>query len=233
MKAKIALFLTLCGSASAVPHKVDVRFESLRLRNGTTFAEGIIKTFDPATGRVVLQAGRTISSYQIEMLPEEIAAQVTSLVPDAATDAAMTEEARGESRERARQAAQKKERERAAREAEAAKTRAAQARGNAQAQASDAIQGRAKGLARDKAYRYYRYEFRPASGSVVIIGQSVQVEEPVAVPGWDRRYRVTGSVGLEFYDSRGRSFDRTTRSFEVLVGPDSNGNAAVLDFTAK
>jgi hypothetical protein len=230
MKAKTVLFLVACATASAVPHKVDVRFESLALRNGTTLSQGTIKSYDPATGRVVLQAARAITSCQIELLPDDVAAQVVSLVPDAETDAAMTAKARRETNERAAQEIARKNREQ---QAEAAKARAAQAKSETPARPDDAVQTRAKRMAYEKAYRYYRYEFKPASGSIAIIGQGVQVDEPVAVAGWDRRYRVTGNVGLEFYDSRGRSFDRTTRAFEVLVGPDSNGNPVVLDFTAK
>lgn len=234
MKFKALFFSLMVASASAAPHVVDLKFEKLELRNGQKFQAGAIKSYDHANGKIVIHANRQILSVQIELLPEELAQTVISLVP---------EEAKQEKRE---QKAERKEQNRTASQRSAAANKAANdawarngavAKANAeaakQAAAKEDAVIRAKSLARERANRFYRYELKPGSGSVYIIGAGVQLDEPIEVAGWDRRYRVTGSVGLEYYDSRGRSFQILTKKFEVLVGPDSYGNVVALDFSEK
>ena len=234
MKLFVLLFGLLAVSASAAPYVVDLKFETLALRNGQTLKNGVIKSYDHANGKVVIHVNREITSLQLEMLPEEMGARVISLVPDEVKDAARQEKAdrKQDKRTSALDAAAqaKQDADRRARATAEAKARAEQ---TMQTYDKENVRRKAKSLARDRADRYYRYEMKPGSGSAYILESSYQLSEPEEVPGWDRRYRIKGSVGLEYYDTRGRGLETSTSKFEVLVGPDSNGNIVALDFTAK
>jgi hypothetical protein len=66
-----------------------------------------------------------------------------------------------------------------------------------------------------------------------VIRQGVTLGEPEEVSGWPGRCRVSGNVGLQFYDSRGSSFSTTVREFEVTVQKNDRGVEEVVDFTLK
>lgn len=231
------LFVLVTAPALAAPFNVNVKFEQIELRNGQKLAAGTIKSYDHATGKVVLFVNRTVSSVQLELLPEELAKRIVSLVPEETKAEAREQRAeRKEQQQRARdyqksaaEADRRAEQQNADRAA-AARVRQEEGRKEQMARADRSA---SKRLAEEKAYRYFRYDYRPGSGSVIITGQGVEVQEPKEIVGWERRYRVNGTVGLEFYDSRGRSFDRTVRSFEVIVGPDDQGNLVAIDFSVK
>ena len=57
--------------------------------------------------------------------------------------------------------------------------------------------------------------------------------ETKAVPGWTGRYCTQGKAFLEYYDSRGRSFQRTTSTFEVTTEENVADGVVVVDFSRK
>ena len=82
--------------------------------------------------------------------------------------------------------------------------------------------------------RYYKYEYRPASSSVAVTDSDIEVDETEPVTGWTNRYRTTGKIYLEVYDSvGGGSFRRRVTKFEVLTEQKPGERIKVIDFTRK
>ena len=67
--------------------------------------------------------------------------------------------------------------------------------------------------------------------SVSITALDIDADQPEAIMGWPGRYRTKGKAYLEFYDSRGNSFSRTTSSFEVITEQKPGQMPKVVDFT--
>lgn len=220
--------------AFAAAYDVNLPYASLALKNGRTLTDVTIKSFDHQNGKVVVMAGRTLHSLQIELLPDEVAARVFALVPEESKALAREEKA-GRKQEQRVQQKTKQELKRQTREERKVDTEARKqaSRDNADAQARERLVARTKQLARAKADHYFRYEYKPGSGSSVVIRQGVTLGEPEEVSGWPGRCRVTGNVGLQFYDSRGSSFSTTVREFEVTVQKNARGVEEVVDFTLK
>jgi len=88
-------------------------------------------------------------------------------------------------------------------------------------------------VAATRASRFFRYEFKAGSDSISVTLLNVDVTTCESVPGWNGRYRTQGHAFLEFYDSRGNSFQRADRGFEVITEEATPGLPAVIDFTQK
>lgn len=88
-------------------------------------------------------------------------------------------------------------------------------------------------VARSRANRYYRYEHQVGSNSISITALEFEFASTQPVPGWPGRCRTEGKAFLEYYDSKGRSFQRTTSTFEVLTEQKPGEEIKVIDFTRK
>ena len=89
-------------------------------------------------------------------------------------------------------------------------------------------------IATERAMRYYRHEFRVGSDSALMMGVEIDLSLPKVVPGWEGRCRAEGKAYLEIYDSRGRSTQRRTSTFEVITERKVNDDEIVIvDFTPK
>jgi hypothetical protein len=84
-----------------------------------------------------------------------------------------------------------------------------------------------------RAVRYYRYEHQMGSNSIIVQSVSLEVTAPTAVPGWTGRDRTDGKAYIEFFDSKGRSFQRTTSTFEVTTEQKPGEALQVVDFSRK
>jgi len=227
-------FILSAAVAFAAAYDVNLPYASLALKNGRTLTDATIKSFDHENGKVVVMAGRSLHSLQIEMLPDEVAARVIALVPEESKALAREEKA-GRKQEQRGQVKTKQELKRQTQEDRQrdAEARKQVNRENVEAQARARLIARTKQLAREKADHYFRYEYKPGSGSSVVIRQGVTLGEPEEISGWAGRCRVSGNVGLQFYDSRGSSFSTTVREFEVTVQRNDRGVEEVVDFTLK
>jgi hypothetical protein len=96
---------------------------------------------------------------------------------------------------------------------------------------SDPVLARHKEAAQTRARRYYQYEFQAGSNSISVTALDIEMDQPEAITGWLGRYRTKGKAYLEFYDSRGGSFSRTTSSFEVITEQNPGQPPQVVDFT--
>ena len=87
--------------------------------------------------------------------------------------------------------------------------------------------------ARSRATRHYRYEYQAGSNSISVTALDFDFSPPEPIPGWDGRCRTEGKAYLEFYDSKGRSFQRATSTFEVVTEEKPGSPVKVIDFTRK
>lgn len=91
-----------------------------------------------------------------------------------------------------------------------------------------------KAAALTRARSYYRFEFKIGSDAAAVTGLELDATPPQPIPGWDGRYRIAGAAYLEFYDSRGRSFQRRQSAFEVVTEQKSGAREpVVVEFTQK
>lgn len=229
-----ALVILLPACLLGRPHNINLELTSVTLKNGRTYAKCVLRSYDPENGRVVLVEGRNMTSVQLELLPQELAEKVVALTPPEAKDAARQAKEREIERRRSNESAsaakraetekrRQAERDQATRQAEAHRAAAKEAQ----------VKSEAKWAAYARAKRYFSYEYKPGSGYVIITSRGIELSEPETVAGWDNRLRVRGTVGLEFYDSYGNSFNTTTREFEVTVEITSSGSVKVTDLTLK
>ena len=216
------------GVCFGAPHKIDLNLETLELKNGESLRAVVLRSYDPANGRVIVAVERQISSIQLELFPDELAGRIRAMVPSEEKDLErqLREERKRIQREDARRNAATNA---AGDRTTPSRTKAEERRAE---QAKARILSQVKSVAASRATRYFRYEQKSGSGHTVTVRRDVELEEPEEVAGWENRYRVKGTIGLEYYDSYGRSFNTTSRTFEMLVQVDQRGNAKVVDFTA-
>jgi hypothetical protein len=88
-------------------------------------------------------------------------------------------------------------------------------------------------IAATRASRFFRYEFKAGSDSISVTVLNVDVTACEAIPGWKGRYRTQGHAYLGFYDSKGGSFQRANRGFEVITEEKNPGGLGVIDFSQK
>jgi hypothetical protein len=95
----------------------------------------------------------------------------------------------------------------------------------------EALRTRHRDAAAAKARRFFTYEFQAGSNALSVYDRDIEIEETEAIQGWPGRYRTKGRAYLQFYDSRGRSFSRTTSRFEVITEQKPGKELEVVDFT--
>jgi hypothetical protein len=88
-------------------------------------------------------------------------------------------------------------------------------------------------VARSRANRYYRYEHQVGSNSISITSLEFDLGTTQPVPGWPGRCRTEGKAFIEYFDSKGRSYQRTTSTFEILTEQKPGEEIKVVDFTRK
>ena len=88
-------------------------------------------------------------------------------------------------------------------------------------------------VARSRANRYYRYEHQVGSSSISVTSLEFDLGTTLPVPGWSGRYRTEGKAFIEYFDSKGRSYQRTTSTFEILTEQKPGEEIKVVDFTRR
>jgi hypothetical protein len=234
MKKCYLVCLVLTAAAVAAPFDVDLSYDALQLKNGRSLNKAVIKSYDHENGKVVILVDRSLTSIQIELLPDEIAQRIIAMVPPESKALERTDRTeRKHDQHAARTDDAQAARDRTERlQREAAEARRAQDEAR-ESQQAERFVSQSLELAKTRAYRYYRYENKPGSGYVLIVRRGIELEDPVEVPGWGKRLRISGQVDLEFYDSYGRSFNATTAKFEVITEMDDKGHVKVVDFSPK
>lgn len=103
----------------------------------------------------------------------------------------------------------------------------------ATAQAASAAIAKHAAAAQTRATNYFRYEFQIGSNSITVTSLNFEFGTPKPVAGWDGRYETQGKAFLEFYDSKGGSFQRTTSTFEVITEEKPGEEMTVVEFRRK
>jgi hypothetical protein len=235
MKVQFALFLSCAAMAAASVQKVNLEFDSLTLRDGKKIERVVIQSYDPDNGKVIMLAKRHLVSYQIDQLPEDAAQQIVEFQPAATVGKPkIVRTPKSPVAHDAAPSAGKPVSATAIVVTPLSAVDESMRREQLRAAQSQALMlARAKQLAGQRADRYYRLEFHPAVGSLLIIAQSTQVADPVAIAGAEGRYRIAGTIGLQYFDDHGRDANRVMQPFEVLVGPDRHGALVAQEFVAK
>jgi hypothetical protein len=200
---------------AAVESAPVTTFTRLDLTDGRTLRDVTVKSYDPATGRVLLLAGRTALSLPVALIPAPFDAQVKAAAPVAGSNLTTI----------------------APRPVPAAAPAAVSPRvvpvqvSAAPATPRAAPVSRHREAAANRARRFFTYEFQAGSSSISVYECEIETEESEAIAGWDGRFRTQGRAYLQFYDSRGRSFSRTTSRFEVITEQKPGKEVTVVDFT--
>ncbi len=188
-------------------------FTRLDLTDGRTLREVTVKSYDPATGRVLLLAGRTAMSIPVALIPAPFDVQVKAAVPVAGSNLTTIVP-------------------RAAPPPSAVAPAVAPVQVSAPPAAPRAAPvSRHREAASERARRFFTYEYQAGSSSVSVYECEIETEETEPIAGWDGRYRTKGRAYLQFYDSRGRSFSRATSRFEVITEQKPGKGVEVIDFT--
>lgn len=230
------LFLAIVTVAWATPATVDLEVDTLTLKNGKVLRQVLIKSYDSSSGRVVLMVNKSITTTQLEMLPPEVIQQIKSLLPPEPTPEEKAKKAASDAAAASRREAAQRKKENAERQA----ARKAEQEANAQASAErnaeqneESALWAVKSAAKTKAYDYFRYEYNPGSGSVIVTSIRIQLDEPEPMSGWTGRYRAQGKALFNYYAGGGGSFNNTSRAFEVEVEKPARGSAKVVAFSLK
>lgn len=212
----VAVTLFVAALAAAQPASTFARID---LTDGRSLKDVTVRSYDPASGKVLLMAGRTAMSIPLALIPAPFDTQVKEAVPVAGSNLTTVSH-----------------RPTAAPSARAEPVRVvpvqimAPSTSGERPDASSSL-ARHRDAASKRAERFFTYEFQAGSSSLSVYDCDIETEEIEAVAGWDGRYRTKGRAYLQFYDSRGRSFSRTTSRFEVLTEQKAGKDVTVVDFT--
>ena len=229
----IVVGAALCISSLAEPRKVEIHVDSVQLKNGKKFSNADIKSYDHQTGNVVIMANRSITSIQLELLPDELAERIVSLVPAEAKSLARDDRLARESEARiAKAKADAESKKRDAQVKAQREERKADAQADLAAQRERQTLSRVMAVAERRAARYFKYEFNLGT-SVYVFDTDFDFEEPEAVTGWPDRYRVRGKAGIRYYVSKGSSLNTLARDFEITIQANPKGVFEAVDFTCR
>jgi hypothetical protein len=224
-KPLIALIGILClvACAHAAENKAPLSYDYMELADGRRLTNVTLKTYDVAADKFMLLADGKIMMIPAALVPQPFRDKLKKEVPKSGATTAVTPSQPMPAGDGTGRRPSDPNRQ---------PTPAQPAADNAgPSPAVQLDQHRQAALARAK--NYYRYEFRAGSDSISVTAINFEAEQPEAVAGWTDRYRTEGKVYLEFYDSRGGSFNRTTDRFEVLTEQKGGGPIKVVDFTRK
>jgi hypothetical protein len=234
---RIKLFLLLLISVSpliAVNIDLDLACENLVLKNQKRYEKVLIKSYNSESNSVTLFHNKSIVTVGFDLLPAEVQQEVRKLLP--AEDVIEARSKREEARRAEREAKRETELQKF-KQSENAKVRASIARA-ADEDARKKSQERrfladSLALARTKAEQYYRYEHTIGGNNVIILRDSLILNQPrqytsTVFPG--PMMEVTGQVGLQYYDSSSYKFKRFVAEFEVNTRTNEKGNPIIESF---
>jgi|GEM_PF-3340112 len=223
------LFLFLAASALAWADDTPLVFERIDLSDGRSLKEVTIKTYDATSGRVLLIANGKASMVPLNVFPAPLDKQIAATAPRAGSTT-MTMAQRtpppaaapttGQTTSPVPVPTSPPRIDRTYSDAAEVARAEAEVRQHAQA-------------ARNKADRYFRYEYRLGSNAVRIRSLDLDLGATEAVSGWSGRYRTTGKAYIEYFDSAGWSYSRTNSVFEVVTEQKPNGQIEAVDFTLR
>ncbi|WP_438481296.1 hypothetical protein [Oleiharenicola lentus] len=229
---KFLFLLIPAASIFAAPHAVNLKFESLTLRSGKRLDQVSVKSYDAENGRVLMLADRRLVYQQLDQLPYDAAQQIVNFSPAENAEPSKRLRIQRNSSAGASPVAVKTPPNNSVTKTQLSSEKQQQAQLHA-AQSQTLLLAQIKRFAEQRVDRYYRLEYHPAAGSLVIVNQSLRLDEPVEVAGASGHYRVAGNIGLQFFDDQGRHSGRATQPFELVVAVDGKGSLSLLEFASK
>jgi len=211
--AAAALFLAAALGAGA--SEVPLKLERLELVDGRTLTHVVIKSYDAASGRLLLVADGTAMLIPAGLVPAPFGERIKAGAPRAGATMSVVPVAPASGPPPA-----------AAGGVPAAPGAAPAAGGDEAAALADHRQ-----VAEERARRYFEFEYILGSGAVSVTKLDIQTRPPAPVAGWPARYRTRGTAWVEFYESKGRSFGRRSSRFEVVTEQKPDGSVVVAEFT--
>ena len=208
----------LCLAAGAVAWAAEVprQYTRLDLTDGRTLTNVVIKSYDAATGKLLLVADGKAMLVPESLIPPPLAVRLKADAPAAgSTTRYVTPPPVVPNRYSERSAS----------------APAAHSGDTTDATVADPQLAGHKEAAVERAKRYFRFEYQAGSNAISITALDIETDQPEAIVGWLGRYRTKGKAYLEFYDSKGNSFSRTTSLFEVITEQKPGQMPKVVDFT--
>jgi hypothetical protein len=196
--------------------KPVLEFERLDLTDGRSLRKVVVKNYDPVKNRVLLVARGTAMFVSLTLVPEPLQEKLKAAAPQSGSSVSITPTP--------------------VRRPLSANPQYPQPGTTAQPQPGSDFKINAQehqNSALERARNYYRYEFQAGSSSIHVTAINFETDEPEKITGWEGRYRIHGRVLLEYFDSKGYSYNRATDRFEVITEQKPGHAIKVIDFSRK
>ncbi len=218
-----AVIVTSATGLLAADESPQLEFTRLDLTDGRTLKDVVIKSYDAKTDRLLILTGKKAMTLPLSLVPAAVRARFRTDAPaSGSTTNVMHEEP-------------KRTPPAPAPVPPPVVTVIQQPTQPAvdPAQQLEALKAAHRAVALQRAEKFYRYEFPMGSSYVRVTAQDFEATVPREVPGWSGRFETTGKVFLEYFDSVGRSFKRTTSTFTVLTETKPDQGIVVVGFDTK
>ncbi len=236
-------FLLLVVAASAL-RAAPIFVERLELTDGRKLTNVTVRSYDADSSKVLLIARDTALAVPLAAFPFDLARRIVVEAPKSGATVMIFDD-RIPSQATPSTSANATEAERMAplsgvaegeRRIERPTSPAPHASGSGSARAgvptvsAESAVAAHRDAALRHAERYYRFEFAAGSSQIRVTALDFAPTETKAVTGWPGRFRTEGKAFLEFFDSKGNSFSRTTDLFEVITEQTPDGPVHVASF---
>ncbi len=220
MKLPSLLFVLLILVAQLGAAPVPLNYTQMDLSDGRSLKNVVVKFYDAVSGKLLVVADGKVMLIPLGLVPQPFRDKLKSEAPQGgATTAVVSVQAvpAGEG----------------AATGKATPGAVAPTNQELEDAAQEKVLEKHKQAALARARNYYRYEFQAGSSAISVTAEDFETDQPEPVAGWLGRYRTTGRVFLEFFDSKGYSYSRTTDKFEIITEQKPREAIKVLDFTRK
>lgn len=208
--------LCLCTLLRAGDPKPTLEFERMDLADGRKLKKVVVKNYDAQKDRFLIVANGKALFVALALIPEPFRDQLKKDAPASGSSVSSTPAP--------------------VRRPQDADVNRPEPQPPAQAQTPREFRINAQqhqNSALERARNYYRYEFQAGSSSIRVTAINFETDEPEKVTGWEGRYRIQGRVLLEYFDSKGYSYNRATDRFEVITEQKPGHTIKVIDFSRK
>lgn len=212
--ALLALVITAITSQAQPTVPLDLRYERVNLANGRVLKNVAITSINRESGLVYVLEDRKLKPYPKALFPSFVTQRITSRLQEYPNP--------DSSRKRATRLAPPTPRTPSPSPAPIGSPE------NNAAQRA-AIESAVAAKAETAALRHIGYGQRMGSGYTTTTQSEVDLDGPVAIPGWPGRYRVEGIAYYSYYDSVGTTFNNRRRGVEVILEAKSPRSVKVLE----
>jgi hypothetical protein len=232
----LSLAAFLAGPAVAVTVDVNLPLKELRLKDGLLFTDVAVRSFNTATGTVMLLANKDLLSVRTSMLPDEVSARLKELAPAQTPEEVAAEKQQlAADRSKAVENAERRQRmaEEEAKAARAASRTLSVKTAEQTVAQPDRVLAEVAAFAEQRAQAHFKYQDDPHSNIGAVIGSDIFLDHPEPVPGWAGRYRVEGKAYRQYVNNQASGFGRTAKEFEILVQTHEHKKPEIIEIRIK